>query len=208
MAATISRYRNARAPLRNQMFCTRGRDSVTIRAREIFMRAAKTVVEKHGGRFPTSVAADARACRASEDTLRTPSRPSRSIKSVPIVEANTARVLSSPFQSSNSHRCSSRPRISLGVVRRNFCQNAMPRVYNSALMDLGAVDLHSTRTAMRDLPGKNVLPRHESRNAPAQKTAIADDKISRRPCLYHANAGGVLLRRRITAGAECGSCRR
>ena len=119
------------------MFCMHGRGWVTTRAREIFARLPQTVAKKHSGRFPTSIAQMRALPGVGKYTAHAVATFARG-QAVPIVEANTARVLSRLFNLQTPidevrGREFLWDRAAQLVPKRNAAR------FNSALLDLGAL---------------------------------------------------------------------
>ena len=145
--------------------------------------AAATVVEKHGGRFPTSIAQMRMLPGVGKYTAHAVATFALD-QAVPIVEANTARVLSRLFNLQTP----------IDEVRgREFLWNRAAQLvpkrnaarFNSALLDLGAVICIQRAPRCGICPVKMFCRASNPENLPRKKPRSANEKSQGNSWLHH-----------------------
>ena len=154
--------------------------------------AAKTVVEKHGGRFPTSIAQMRALPGVGKYTAHAVATFARD-QAVPIVEANTARVLSRLFNLQTPiddvrGREFLWGRAAQLVPKRNAAR------FNSALLDLGALVCIQRAPKCWLCPVKMFCRASNPETLPRKKPRLATKNLEEIHA-FIARPGGILLHR-------------
>ena len=138
---------------------------------------AKTVQHRHGGRFPRNLAAISELPGVGRYTANAVATFAFD-QPVPIVETNTARVLARLFDfHSPIDRAAGREE--LWKRARTLVPKYSARIYNSALVDLGALICSPRQPKCRICPVKKFCRAKDPETLPNKKSASSDIAANR-----------------------------